>query len=163
MNIVFHGDNTVISSSIIIGSNSIRIRCIWLPHKHPLSVIVAGSAVLLWAMVLVELTEVITSWRNRNGGLFSSFSVKGGFLPMTLPRVSWVLLTIASFILFSGMCVVEIEHQGQNKPFISQNQIWRQENSVSTQVFNSRMLSHNSLCTRAIVDILKYGIWSPWQ
>lgn len=36
-------------------------------------------------------TSVTMSWRKRNGGLLSSFSVRGGFL-ITFPRVSWVLL-----------------------------------------------------------------------
>lgn len=39
------------------------------------------------------LTDVITSWRNRNGGLLNNLSVSGGFL-MIFPNMSWVFFEI---------------------------------------------------------------------
>ena len=44
------------------------------------------------------LTDVMTSWRNLNGGLFSSLSVRGGFFTI-LPRVSWVFFATFSFMI----------------------------------------------------------------
>lgn len=43
------------------------------------------------------VTSVMMSWRNRNGGLLSNFSVRGGFF-MTFPNVSCVFLAIAGFM-----------------------------------------------------------------
>ena len=46
------------------------------------------------------LTEVMISWRNLNGGFWSSLSVNGGFLT-TRPRLSCVFLIIFASTCFS--------------------------------------------------------------